>query len=119
MQEGKFVRQFPVTSIENAATVTFDIPRSEDFIDLQECYMKVVARIRKADGTDLDNNALDVAFSDNAAHTLFKSVTVFLNSEKVTPSAVYQTYANNFATRFGVGRASRRIHLTSLQGISG
>ena len=104
--------------VENATTVTFEIPKSEDFNDLQECYM-VVARITKADGSDLDNIASDVAFSDNVAHTILKSVTVYLNTEKVTPSTVYQTYTNYFATRLGVGRAAHNVHLTSLQGITG
>ena len=77
--------------------------------------LKIYRSEPEADLQAADN----VAFADNTPFSVFKSVVVYLNSTKITPSTVYQTYANYFATRFGNGKAATKIHLKHLQGITG
>jgi len=114
---GKFVRQIPVNSITNANTITFSIPPTDDFIDLQESFLKVTLQVKKKAGGDLiiaDN----VVLSDNVIGSLFKAVTLRLNGERITTSNVYQAFENYFVTRFGVSKAATEIHLKRMQGLT-
>ena len=113
-----FVRHLPVNTISGANTINFSFPPSDDYIDLQECYMILKLKVSKADGGNLVA-ADNVAFVDNTPFSIFKSVVVHLNSTKITPSTIYQAYANYFASRFGTGKMATKIHLQELQGLTG
>ena len=102
MENASFVRHLPVNTISGATTVNFTIPPCDDFIDLEESFMTLKVKIVKNDGQNLVA-ADEVAFCDNVPFSVFKSVLVFLNNAKVTPTAIYQTHCNYFTTRFGTG----------------
>jgi hypothetical protein len=116
--DGRFVKHHPVNSISNAHTINFNIPPTDDYIDLQECFIDLKLKITKNNDEILDEGSA-VAFADNIPFSVFKTVLVFLNNEQITQSTVYQTYANYFATRFGVGRNGTNIHLQHIQGLTG
>ena len=118
MGNASFVRHLPVNTISGATTINFTIPPCDDFIDLEESFMTLKVKIVKNDGQNLV--AVDeVAFCDNVPFSVFKSVMVYLNNTRVTPSTIYQTHCNYFATRFGTGKAATKIHLNRLQGLTG
>ena len=118
MENASFVRHLPVNTISGATTVNFTIPPCDDFIDLEESFMTLKVKIVKNDGQNLVA-ADEVAFCDNVPFSVFKSVLVFLNNAKVTPTAIYQTHCNYFTTRFGTGKSATKIHLQRLQGLTG
>ena len=117
LTDGYFVRHQPVNTITGASTINFTIPPSEDFIDLPECYIDLKLKIVTATGGNLPADAA-VAFADNVAFSVFKSVIVRLNSVQITPTTIHQTYSNYFATRYGVGKTGTKIHLLHLQGLT-
>lgn len=116
--DAKFVRQIPVNTITNASTITFSLPPTDDFIDLQECYMKAGIKVTKANGQDLAEADV-VCVADNVLGSLFSAVTIRLNGTRITSSNVYQAYENYFVTRFGVSREACKIHLSRMQGLTG
>lgn len=116
--DAKFVRQIPVNAITNATTITFSLPPTDDFIDLQESYMRVGVKIFKADGTTALTADDQVCLADNVLGSLFKAITVRLNGTRITTSNVYQAYENYFVTRFGVSKVACQTHLQRLQGLT-
>jgi hypothetical protein len=117
LEEGYFFSNIPLNSIDDAETITVKFPVIDEFIDLPECFMDVELEIRNSDGTPLAENA-DVAFVDNTPFSIFKSLVVYVNGIPVTPSTVYQTYTNYFATRFGTPQSAAQIHLKAIQGFT-
>jgi hypothetical protein len=59
--------------------------RGDEYINLGKTYLYLEAKITKADGTDLDENA-KVGPVNNWFHSLFSQVDLALNGELVTPS---------------------------------
>ena len=116
--EGKYVCYLPMTSITGVNTMVFSIPPSDDFIHLQECYIVVKLKVKKADGTALAADSA-VALAENVIGTLFKAVSVYLNTVKITESNVYQAVENYFVTRFGIGKLATKIRMSTLQGLTG
>jgi hypothetical protein len=79
--------------------------------------MRVGVKVFKHDGNVL---AADdkVCLADNVLGSLFNSVTLRLNGNRITPSNVYQAFENYFVTRFGTSKAGRKIHLERMQGLT-
>ncbi len=94
------------------------MPPSDDFLHLQECYIVVKLKVKKSDGTALVADSA-VALADNVIGTLFKSVSVYLNSVKITESNVYLAVENYFITRFGIGKTATKMRMSTLQGLTG
>jgi hypothetical protein len=105
MGDAKFVRQIPVNAITGANTITFSLPPIDEFLDLQESYMRVGVKVFKATGAILDNDD-KVCLVDNCLGSLFSSVTLRLNGTRITSSNVYQAVENYFVTRFGISKAA-------------
>ena len=107
-----------MNSITNVTTIVFAILPMDDFIDLQESYIVAKVKVLKANGMQLANDDV-VALSDNVLGTLFKSISVYLNGVKITSSNVYQVIENYFMTWFGMAKDATKIHVQTLQGLTG
>ena len=88
LRQGRYSRHLPVNTISNATTINFNLTPSEDYLDPQESFIVVDLKITKADGAIL-GDADNVAFADNIAFTIFKSVNLYLNNVNVAPSPIY------------------------------
>jgi hypothetical protein len=117
LEEGFFFQNIPLNSIDTSDTITVKFPILDEFIDLGECYFDIKLKILNSDDTAVAANA-NVAFVDNTAASLFKSVIVYLNGTSVTPSTIYQAYANYFAARFGTPKEAAKVHLSAIQGLT-
>ena len=66
-----FIRHLPVNTISGASTINFSIPPTDNFIDLQECYMVLKLKIYRSE-PEADLQAADnVAFADNTPFSVF------------------------------------------------
>jgi hypothetical protein len=113
----KRVTYYPKNTITNADTILFDIPPIEEYIDTNLCNVVFSLKVTNTDGTDLTANA-KVALTDNVAAALFKSVTLYINSQRITESNVYQPFENYFTSRFGYSKNASKIHLKHLLGLT-
>ena len=118
LSDGKYVRHLPVNSISGANMIEFVIPPTEEYIHPQECYVKITIKVTKPDGDNLDDEDV-VAPSDNVLGSLFKAVTLYMNSVRITHSNVFQALENYFVTRYGIGKQAADIHMKEIQGLTG
>jgi hypothetical protein len=117
MGEGTFVKYSSVNTIDNATSILFKIPKTDDYIDMQESYMQVGLKVFKKGGALLDGDS-NVCLADNVLGSLFSAVTLSLNGTQITESNVYQALENYFVTRFGASKAAVSTHLEQMQGLT-
>lgn len=119
IESGIFTKHYPVNTLNDSTNIIFNMPSVDRyFTDVAESNFDISMKIVKANGTDLVAEDL-VAFVDNTAYSLFKSVDVFIHGVSITPSTIQQTLANYFSVRFGTGEAGAKIHLAEIQGLTG
>lgn len=116
----KKVTQRPVNSITGADTIVFDIPGGEDFTDPAACNLVVKLKVTNANGSAMATTGAipNVALSDNVMAALFRSVTLYMNNQRITESNVYQTYENYFTSRYGYSKNAVKVHLKHLLGMT-
>ncbi|XP_046373233.1 uncharacterized protein F54H12.2-like [Haliotis rufescens] len=103
MRDSGWVRYTPTTTITGGGPIRFDVVNPvNNYIDLSQCYLRVVFKIVKGDGTDVaatDN----VGPVNNVLHSMFREVRVMLgqNQTEITPSLgtyPYRAYIENCLT---------------------
>jgi hypothetical protein len=106
--------------IADATTITFDINGSPDYIDPNGCNVVLSLKVVQANGNEMPTSGTvpNVALSDNVMASLFKSVTLYMNTERITESNVYQVYENYFTTRYGLSKNAMQTHVKHLMGLT-
>jgi len=78
LQESFQVEVNPLADIASGP-IEFNITGNNDFIDLSATTLHVRAKIVKADGTAYEKDKAEVAFANNALHSMFQDVIVSIN----------------------------------------
>ena len=81
--ENEFNREYaPLASIQPGAAIEFRVTGSNDlYLDLNNSRLHVLAKITKADGTNIDENT--AAPINLTLHSMFREIGVELNSRNV------------------------------------
>ena len=81
---GEYITARPYNNIGNGP-IDFIIKDSKDYFDLKESVLCVKLKVVAADGTPIktEQNKDDVALINNAMHSIFSDVQVFLNQKRV------------------------------------
>jgi hypothetical protein len=91
VEEGQFVEVHPLAALAPNAPIEFAISgQTEEYLDLNNTFLHVTAKVTKANGNDLDAGN-DIAPINLWLHSLFSQADVSLNDTVVSPSE--NTYA--------------------------
>ena len=99
----------PVSSVSDRGPITFLCPGTEDYVDLTQTILVVSAKVKKANGNNLDANE-HVDIVNNSLHSLFKQVDVFLKEKQATRTYAYRAYLE---TLVNYGPAAKESQLTA------
>ena len=84
IEYGYWTTEKPVNPVENSTTIEFNVEgNGNEMNELSSCYLKVDAKITKADGSALDGG-MHVAPINNLVHSLWNQVDVLLNDQLVS-----------------------------------
>lgn len=113
IEEGQFVEFHPLSSLSPSAPIEFAISgATAEYLDLNNTYLHVRAKITKPTGTDLDADT-DVAPVNYWLHSLFSQVDISLNDTLVTNSENTYPYRAYIEATLNYGTEAKKSHLTS------
>ena len=110
IEEGLWEKHSPLSTIQNGV-VEFKIDGTKSFIDLQNTFISVKARIINADGTDLAADK-EVSVINYLSGALWKTVTVKLNGDPIISCSDYQ-YRSYLETLLTYSQAAKKSWLQS------
>ena len=123
IEEGRWVEMGPITPVTHSSDmIEFDIPASDsEYIDLESCYLRVKAKVVKADGTALtpppaaggDDPADNVAPVNLFLHALFSQVDFSMKNTVVTTSNNTYPYKAYIETLLSFGEEAKDSQLTA------
>jgi len=118
MHEGQWTEHYPIAPVKNtSAPIEFNIPpQTEKWTDLGQSYLYLKVKLKKIDGTEVDNEAdKNVSVVNNLFHSLFSSVDLYLNNKLVTANADTYPYRAYIENLLSYNKASKDTHLMALE----
>ncbi|CAH1240717.1 Hypp6073 [Branchiostoma lanceolatum] len=113
IQSGRWVEYHPVASLAETSPIEFDIPGAgEEFTDLSQTRLYVRAKIVRANGADLPNDA-KVGPVNLWLHSLFSQVDATLGGKLVTDASNVYPYRAYLETLLNFGSEAKQTQLTS------
>ena len=114
VEEGRWVEYGPITAVKDSDdTIEFKIAETDsEYIDLKNSFIRVKAKIVKADGELLDATA-DVAPVNFWLHALFSQIDMTLKDTLVTTSNNTYPYKAYIETLLSFGTESKQSQLTA------
>ena len=114
VRDGQWVEYHPLATLAPNAPIEFIVSgATADYIDMNNSYLHVKAKVTKNDGSA--PLAADVGFApvNYWMHSLFSQVDVLLNDTLVTPSENTYPYRAYIESTLNYGREAKETHLTS------
>ena len=114
VRDGQWVEYHPLATLAPNAPIEFIVSgATADYIDMNNSYLHVKAKVTKNDGSA--PLAADVEFApvNYWMHSLFSQVDVLLNDTLVTPSENTYPYRAYIESTLNYGREAKETHLTS------
>ena len=118
-----FTEYTPTNAISDSAnSIGFQIPASDDLIDLSESLVQVKVKITKQNGQDLDafiaggagNSANSVGFIQSPLTSMFSSVVIRVNDQLISDSFNTYGYLSYFQNLLNFSADARRTRLSLL-----
>ena len=99
LAESKFIDAFPVSGVKDVSNVRFVLPLTPGpFVyDISKLFVAINLKIMNKAHDDVPPAGTDVAPVDNFVMSLYKSVTIFYNSEPVCKITNFPLYAYYYA----------------------
>ena len=113
IEHGTFVEYHPISSISQGAPIEFDISSTgEEYLDLNDSYLYVKAKIQRANGANLDDGD-QVGPVNNFIHSLFSEVEVSLNGTMISTATGTYPYRAYIENLLNYGTEAKQSQLTS------
>jgi len=113
IENGSWVEYHPLSTLADGSPIEFEICGSgEDYLDFANSYLHVVAKLTKANGTDLDADEA-VGPVNLFLHSLFSQVDISLNGIQITPATNTYPYRAMIETLLSYGGDAKESQLTS------
>ncbi|XP_045183462.2 uncharacterized protein F54H12.2-like [Mercenaria mercenaria] len=98
MQDGQWTEHYPISALNNSAPIEFIIPpQTEKWTDLNQSYLYLKLKVKKADGNNLAGDT-ETSVVNNFFHSLFSSIDLYLNNKLISSNAdnyPYKAYIEN------------------------
>ena len=107
LQKARWVDHQPVSAVSDGGPITFLSSGTEDYVDLSKTILVVRAKVTKADGTAIADDA-KVEIVNTFLHSLFKQVDVFLKGKQVTQATGTYAYPAYLETLLNYGPAAKK-----------
>jgi len=113
MESGNWIEYHPLTSVADGSPIEFEISGTdEDYIDFGNSLLYVKAKITRADGTNLADDA-NTGPVNLFLHSLFSQVDIELNGTLITSSTNTYPYRAILETLLSYGDDAKKTQLTS------
>jgi len=113
MEHGNWVEYHPVTTLSDGSPIEFDVSGTgDDYVDFANTMLYVKAKVTKANGEDLDDDA-KAAPTNLFLHSLFSQVDISLNGTLITSSTNTYPYRAMLETLLSYGHDAKTSQLTS------
>src|SRR5258705_2967831 len=113
VDSSKFVEYFPISTLAAGSPIEFQIPPSDDYIDLNDTLICVSARIVQTDGTAFGAPAAPavIAPTKNWISSLFSSVNVYFGDKLVSGANSDYPYISYLETLLSYGSDAKKSYL--------
>lgn len=102
----------PIATLDKPSSIEFVcLGNGDTYRDLSSVYLRLVLQLKSKDNTDLTDATVGVV--NNILHSLFRSVSVYLNNVPVSHSDNNYHYKSYIQTLLNYGSDASRTHLTS------
>ena len=114
VRDGQWVEYHPLATLAPNAPIEFIVSgATADYIDMNNSYLHVKAKVTKNDGSAPLAAEVEFAPVNYWMHSLFSQVDVLLNDTLVTPSENTYPYRAYIESTLNYGREAKETHLTS------
>ena len=108
------VDYYPLSNITSNGPIEFTIPGSgEEYIDINDINIYILAKVTKADGTNIDSAADKVALNNLPISTLFQDVSLTLGETQIEGGQMCYPYLGYFNTVMQFTPAAQKSHMLS------
>jgi hypothetical protein len=112
MEDASYIEYRPIAAITDHGPIEFFIPGNEErYLDLNETYLHVKARVERVDGADLEQDNDKPIPVNLWLHSLFSQVDVSLNNTRITSSTDTYPYRAILETILGYESAAKDYKL--------
>lgn len=102
----------PIATLDSPSSIEFVcLGNGDTYRDLSSVYLRLILQLKAPDNTDLPDDSIGVV--NNILHSLFRSVSVYLNNVPVSHSDNNYHYKSYIQTFLNYGSDASRTHLTS------
>jgi len=99
IQRAYTVEYYPLSSISSKGPIEFHVPgNAEDYIDVNDVKLYVQLRVKKADGTDIDQTKDIVGFNNLPIVTLFQDASLMIGESQIEGGHMNYPYFGYFNT---------------------
>jgi len=113
IEHGTYVEYHPISSISQGAPIEFEVSSTgEEYLDLNDSYLHVKAKIQRANGDNMEN-ADQVGPVNNFIHSLFSEVEISLNGTIISASTGTYPYRAYIENLLNYGSEAKQSQLTS------
>lgn len=115
IENSDLIQYRPVSSITNARNIEFEIhTASDEYLDLQQVFLCISAKLEKPDGTDFTAVQDDrYSLVNNGLHSIFDQVAIYLNGTLINQSAKVHPYISYIEALTQNTKLSQQTHLAS------
>ena len=106
---------YPLTNVSAGGPFEFVIPGSADeYIDVNDIQLYILAKIKKADGTDIDTATDKVGLNNLPISTLFQDVSLTIEDKQIEGGQMCYPYLGYFNTVMQYTPAAQDSHMHTL-----
>ena len=112
IQESGFTDYHPVSILDAGGPIEYVVfGTNEEYIDLNDVYLRVLLRVTLDDGTAIDTTKHKVAFINSTLSSLFSDVTLILNDKQVEGGQQHYGYKSYMLQLLQYPSSVKRTHL--------
>ena len=107
-----YVEYFPVSTIDSEGPIEFFIPgAADDYLDLNDTCLKVVVKLKKADGKAIDTATDKCAFTNLAIASIFSDCATKISDVQISGGDFDYGYTSYLLTALQFQKQAQKTHL--------